>query len=29
MAQQTAVEWYFDKIKSYFEHNGELFESAV
>lgn len=25
----TAVDWYFDKIKSHFEHDGELFESAV
>lgn len=26
--KQTAVEWFFDKIKSYFEHDGELFETA-
>ena len=24
----TAVEWYFDKIKSHFEHDGDLFETA-
>jgi hypothetical protein len=28
MKQQTAVEWYFDKIKSHFEHDGDLFEVA-
>jgi len=22
----TAVDWYFDKIKSHFEHDGELYE---
>jgi hypothetical protein len=26
--KQTAVEWYFDKIKSHFEHDGDLFEVA-
>lgn len=25
--KQTAVEWFFDKIKSHFEHDGDLFES--
>lgn len=25
----TAVEWYFDKIKSHFEHDGDLFETAM
>ena len=25
---KTAVEWYFDKIKSHFEHDGDLFEVA-
>jgi len=25
----TAVEWFFDKIKSHFEHNGELMESII
>ena len=23
---KTAVEWFYDKIKSHFEHDGELFE---
>ena len=27
--KQTAVEWYFDKIKSHFEHDGDLFESHL
>ena len=27
--KQTAVEWFFDKIKSHFEHNGELLESLT
>ena len=26
--KQTAVDWYFDKIKSHFEHDGDLFETA-
>jgi len=26
--KQTAVEWYFDKIKSHFEHDGDLFETS-
>jgi hemerythrin len=26
-AKQTAVEWFFDKIKSHFEHDGDLFET--
>jgi len=26
--KQTAVEWYFDKIKSHFEHDGDLYEVA-
>jgi hypothetical protein len=25
---QTAVEWYFDKIKSHFDHDGDLYEVA-
>jgi hypothetical protein len=25
---QTAVEWYWDKIKSHFEHDGDLYEVA-
>jgi hypothetical protein len=24
----TAIEWYWDKIKSHFEHDGDLFETA-
>jgi len=28
MNKQTAVEWYFDKIKSHFEHDGDLYEVA-
>jgi hypothetical protein len=28
MSKQTAVEWFFDKIKSHFEHDGDLFETA-
>lgn len=28
MSKQTAVDWYFDKIKSHFEHDGDLFETA-
>lgn len=27
--KQTAVEWYFEKIKSHFEHDGDLFEVAT
>ena len=26
MAQQTAVEWLYDNLKSHFEHNAELLE---
>ena len=26
--KQTAVEWYWDKIKSHFEHDGDLYEVA-
>ena len=29
MSKQTAVEWYFEKIKSHFEHDGDLFETAI
>jgi hypothetical protein len=29
MKNQTALDWYWDKIKSYFEHDGELFETAA
>jgi hypothetical protein len=28
MNKQTAVEWYFDKMKSHFEHDGDLYEVA-
>jgi hypothetical protein len=28
MKKQTAVEWFFDKMKSHFEHDGDLFETA-
>lgn len=28
MNKQTAVDWYFDKIKSHFEHDGDLYEVA-
>lgn len=27
-SKQTAVEWYFDKMKSHFEHDGDLYEVA-
>lgn len=26
---KTAVDWYFDKIKSHFEHDGDLFETHL
>jgi ribosome maturation protein Sdo1 len=26
--EKTAVEWYFDKMKSHFEHDGDLYEVA-
>lgn len=28
MSKQTALEWYWDKIKSHFEHDGDLLETA-
>jgi hypothetical protein len=28
MKKQTAVEWFFDKMKSHFEHDGDLFETV-
>lgn len=28
MSKQTALDWYWDKIKSHFEHDGELLETA-
>jgi hypothetical protein len=27
--EQTAIDWFFDKIKSHFEHDGDLYESLV
>lgn len=27
--EKTAVEWFFDKIKSHFEHDGDLLESLI
>lgn len=29
MKKQTAVEWYWEKIKSHFEHDGDLLETAT
>jgi hypothetical protein len=29
MSKQTALDWYWDKIKSHFEHDGDLFEAAT
>lgn len=29
MTKQTALDWYWDKIKSHFEHDGDLFETAT
>ena len=29
MSNMTAVEWYFEKIKSHFEHDGDLLETAL
>ena len=26
--KQTALDWYWDKIKSHFEHDGDLLETA-
>jgi hypothetical protein len=28
MNKKTAIDWYWDKIKSHFEHDGDLFETA-
>jgi 1,2-phenylacetyl-CoA epoxidase catalytic subunit len=28
MSKQTAVDWFFDKMKSHFEHDGDLFETV-
>ena len=27
--KQTSLDWYFDKIKSHFEHDGDLFETST
>ncbi len=27
--EKTAVEWFYDKIKSHFEHDGDLFETSI
>jgi hypothetical protein len=29
MSKQTAVQWYWSKIKSHFKHDGDLFEAAL
>lgn len=29
MENKTAIDWYFDKIKSHFEHDGDLLETAT
>lgn len=29
MSKQTALDWYWDKIKSHFEHDGDLLETAT
>jgi hypothetical protein len=29
MKKQTALEWYWEKIKSHFEHDGDLLETAT
>lgn len=29
MKKQTAVEWFWDKMKSHFEHDGDLLETAT
>jgi hypothetical protein len=29
MKKQTAVEWFYDKIKSHFEHDGDLLEALT
>ena len=29
MSKQTAVEWFYDKIKSHFEHDGDLLETLT
>ena len=27
--KQTAVEWFYDKIKTHFEHDGDLLETLI
>lgn len=29
MKEQTALEWFWDKMKSHFEHDGDLLETAT
>lgn len=29
MSKQTAVQWFYDKIKSHFEHDGDLLETLT
>jgi hypothetical protein len=29
MKEKTAVEWFYDKIKSHFEHDGDLLETLI
>ena len=29
MKNKTAVEWFYDKIKSHFEHDGDLLETLT
>jgi hypothetical protein len=29
MSKQTAVQWFYDKIKSQFEHDGDLLETLT
>jgi hypothetical protein len=29
MAKKTAVEWFYNKIKSHFEHDGDLLETLT
>jgi len=29
MKKETAVEWFYDKIKSHFEHDGDLLETLI
>lgn len=29
MSKQTALDWFWDKMKSHFEHDGDLLETAT